>query len=149
MSALVNLRGGESSLFRASGYRVQDNTIVSEGLIHVTTHRLLFYPATGLSVVIERSHIECITRVRFGFLPAWSVQADDDTEVSLIVRDGWLLEQALGSLSSGGRPVQAAAARAGFAPTRSRSRRALHILALAIAAAFKALLADLGLRRFR
>jgi hypothetical protein len=149
MSNPIEIGRDERSLFRSQGYRVQDNAILSEGLIHVTTHRLRFHPATGRSVVIDRSRIECITRVRFGFLPAWSVQADDDTEVSLIVRDGWLLEQALGSLCANPRTVSSIAVPAGFAPARSRSGRALHILALAFAATLKALLADLGLRRFR
>ena len=95
MNALVDLRQAECTLFNALGYRIHGESILSQGLIHITDQRLRFQSSQGCAITLERSLIIAISQGRFGFLTAWSVETLDDVEVSLIVPDSWQLGQAL------------------------------------------------------
>ncbi len=149
MSALFGLRKGERFLFMGLGCRVQELAIISEGMVYVTSQRVIFRPRGGSPYMLERDRIQSIARAKFGFLPAMVVHGADDTELSLIVPDGWSLDRALCAME--GQGVAAGDGTPGLAnvPARSRFARAVSILGLAFVAAGKALLGDLGLRRFR
>ncbi len=149
MSTFFSLREGEQSLFMGPCCRVQEQAIVSEGMVCVTDQRLFFRQRDGGAVLLERDRIQSITRAKFGFLPAMVVQGADDTELSLIVPDGWSLDRALCAMEGQGVAAGDGVPAMVEVPARSRFARAVSILGLAFVAAGKALLGDLGLRRFR
>ena len=149
MSTSFGLRDDEQSLFMGLGCRVQEQAIISEGVICVTDQRVFFRPRAGSPLLLERDRIQSITRAKFGFLPAMVVHGADDTELSLIVPDGWSLDRALCAMEGQGVAAGDGATGLVTVPARSRFVRAMYILGLAFVAAGKALLGDLGLRRYR
>ncbi len=149
MSNSFSSRQGERTLFQGLGCRVDGLAIVGSGFICVTDQRVFFRPSGGSPLLLERDRIQSITRAKFGFLPAMVVHGTDDTELSLIVPDGWSLDRALCAMEGQGVAAGDGAPGLVNVPARSRFVRAVSILGLAFVAAGKALLGDLGLRRFR